>query len=137
MEHAGVIGGGVATKNERAAEALEIIEAEFVRFAKEGPSADELAKAKLYLTGSYALNFDSSVKVARGLKQIQLTRLPADYIDERNALVEAVTVDDVRRVAARVLGDGGLLVAAAGRPVGFRQGKAGAPAREALVASPR
>lgn len=137
MEHAGVIGGGVATKNERAAEALEIIESEFARFAKEGPSDDELAKAKLYLTGSYALNFDSSVKVARGLKQIQLTHLPVDYIDERNALVHAITVEDVKRVGTRILGDGGLLVAAAGRPVGFRQGKAGAPARDTLAAAPR
>jgi zinc protease len=137
MEHAGVMGGGVATKNERAAEALQIIESEFARFAKDGPTVDELAKAKLYLTGSYALNFDSSVKVARGLKQIQLTRLPVDYIDQRNGLVEAVTVDDVKRVAARVLGDGDLLVAAAGRPVGFRPGKAGAPARETRAAAPR
>jgi zinc protease len=137
MEHAGVIGGGVATKNERAAEALDIIEKEFARFAKDGPTADELAKAKLYLTGSYALNFDSSVKVARGLKQIQLTRRPVDYIDRRNALVEAVTVEDVKRVAARILGDGDLLVAAAGRPIGFRQGKAGAPARETRAAAPR
>jgi zinc protease len=137
MERAGVIGGGVATKNERAAEALEIIEGEFARFAKEGPTADELAKAKLYLTGSYALNFDSSVKVARGLKQIQLTRLPVDYIDQRNAMVEAVTVEDVKRVAARILGDGDLLVAAAGRPVGLRQGRAGMPARETRAAAPR
>ncbi|BCJ91660.1 peptidase M16 [Terrihabitans soli] len=137
MEHAGVIGGGVATKNERAAEALELIESEFARFAKEGPTADELAKAKLYLMGSYALNFDSSVKVARGLKQIQLTRLPVDYIDERNALVDAVTVEDVKRVAARILGDGDLLVAAAGRPVGFRAGRAGAPARETKAAGSR
>ncbi len=137
MEHAGVIGGGVATKNERAAEALEIIESEFARFAKEGPTADELAKAKLYLTGSYALNFDSSVKVARGLKQIQLTRLPVDYVDQRNALVHAVSIEDVKRVASRILGDGDLLVAAAGRPVGLRQGKAGAPARETLAAAPR
>jgi zinc protease len=139
MEHAGVIGGGVATKNERAAEALEIIEAEFARFAKDGPSADELAKAKLYLTGSYALNFDSSVKVARGLKQIQLTRLPVGYIDERNALVNAVTVEDVRRVAARILGEGDLLVAAVGKPVGFRENKSGAAPRalESVAAAPR
>lgn len=137
MEHAGVIGGGVATKNERAAEALQIIESEFARFAKDGPTADELAKAKLYLTGSYALNFDSSVKVARGLKQIQLTRLPVDYIDQRNGLVEAVSVDDVKRVAARILGEGDFLVAAAGRPIGFRPGNAGAPLRDTRAAAPR
>lgn len=123
MEHAGILGGGVATKNERAAEAMQIIESEFARFAKDGPTDEELAKAKKYLTGSYALNFDSSVKVARGLKQIQLSRLPIDYIDRRNTLVEAVTVEDVKRVAQRILQDGDLLVAAVGKPVGFREGR--------------
>jgi zinc protease len=123
MEHSGVVGGGIATKNERAAEAMQIIEAEFAGFAKDGPTADELAKAKKYLTGSYALNFDSSVKVARGLKQIQISRLPIDYIDTRNALVEAVTVDDVKRVARRILGDGDLLVVAVGKPAGFLEGR--------------
>jgi zinc protease len=111
----------VATKNDRAAEAMEIIEAEFARFAKDGPTVDELAKAKKYLTGSYALNFDSSVKVARGLKQIRLNRLPIDYIDNRNALISAVTIEDVKRVAARIIADGDLLVSAVGKPVGFRE----------------
>ncbi len=123
MEHAGILGGGVATKNERAGEAMQIIEGEFARIAKDGPTADELAKAKKYLTGSYALNFDSSVKVARGLKQIQLSRLPVEYIDNRNALVEAVSVEDVKRVAQRILEDGDLLVVAVGKPSGFREGR--------------
>ncbi len=133
MEHSGVVGGGVATKNERAAEAMQIIEDEFARFAKDGPTDDELEKAKKYLTGSYALNFDSSVKVARGLKQIQLARLPIDYIDTRNSLVEAVTVEDVKRVATRLLGDGDLLVTAVGKPQGFRGGPVSVPASEEKI----
>lgn len=124
MEHAGLLAGGVATKNERAGEAMQIIESEFARIAREGPTDEELAKAKKYLTGSYALNFDSSVKVARGLKQIQLSRLPVDYIDNRNALVDAVSVEDVKRVAQRILDDGDLLVVAVGKPDGFREGRA-------------
>jgi zinc protease len=123
MDSSGVIGGGVATKNERAAEAMQIIEEEFARFAKDGPTEEELVKAKKYLTGSYALNFDSSVKVARGLRQIQLNNLPIDYILTRNALVEAVTIEDVKRVARRILDDGDLLVAAVGKPQGFREGR--------------
>jgi zinc protease len=63
------------------------------------------------------------VKIARGLKQIQLARLPIDYIEKRNAMVSAVTVEDVKRVARRILDDGELLVAAVGKPVGFREGR--------------
>ena len=138
MEKSGVFGGGVATRNDRAGEAIQIIEGEIARFAKDGPTEDELAKAQKYLTGSYALNFDSSVKIARGLKQIRLNRLPIDYIDTRNALVNAVTADDVRRVAKRVLGDGDLLVVAVGKPVldGARTAPAasGSSARETVPA---
>ncbi len=116
MERSGVFGGGVATRNDRAGDAIDIIEAQIAGFAKEGPTVDELAKAQKYLTGSYALNFDSSVKIARGLKAIQLNRLPIDYIEKRNALVNAVTIEDVKRVAARILDDGDLLVVAVGKP---------------------
>ncbi|MGQ4275252.1 M16 family metallopeptidase [Terrihabitans sp. B22-R8] len=138
MDRSGILAGGVATKNERAGEAIALIEEQFKTFAADGPTEDELVKAKKYLTGSYALNFDSSVKIARGLKQIRLNRLPIDYIDNRNALIEAVTVDDVKRVAARLLGNGDLLVVAVGKPVGFgsesRGGIDPAAAKEAAPA---
>jgi zinc protease len=119
LEHAAFIGGGVATRNDRAAESLRIIEAEMARMASDGPSADELDSAKRYITGSYALRFDTSTKIANQLTQIQLEGLGIDYIDRRNALVEAVTLDDARRVAARMFGTGKPMVVAVGRPEGL------------------
>jgi zinc protease len=118
LDHAGLMIGGVSTRNDRAAESLSVIEAEIARLAKEGPSADELDKAKKYLIGAYALRFDTSGKIAGQLLQIQLDDLGIDYIHRRNGLVAAVTIEDVRRVAARLLNDK-LLVTAAGRPVGI------------------
>ena len=56
--------GYTATKNERVPECLAIIEAEILRLKTEGPADEELAKAKDYLTGSYALGFDTSTKIA-------------------------------------------------------------------------
>jgi len=38
---------------------IEVIEAEVARMAKEGPTADELEKAKTYLKGSFALGLDT------------------------------------------------------------------------------
>ena len=107
--------GGTATRAERADDALALIQAETRRLAENGPGADELAKAKSYLQGSYALNFDTSTKIAGMLVQIQLDDLGIDYIDRRNGLIEAVTLADIRRVAKRLL-DGGLLVTVVGRP---------------------
>ena len=48
------------------------------------------------------------------LVQIQLDDLGIDYIERRNGLIEKVTLDDVKRVAKRLL-DGGILVAVVGR----------------------
>jgi zinc protease len=119
MRHAATVMGSLATKNERAAEALELVAAEIRRFVADGPAAEELDKAKQYLTGSYALNFDSSVKIARGLKQIRLHDLPIDYIRTRNALVEAVGPADISRAAERLFGAGDLFVVAVGEPDGL------------------
>ncbi|NJL08653.1 MAG: insulinase family protein, partial [Methylacidiphilales bacterium] len=124
MDHAGLVIGGVSTRNDRAAESLSVIEGEIARLAKEGPSAEELDKARKFLIGSYALRFDTSGKIAGQLLHIQLDDLGIDYIHRRNDMVAAVTIEDVRRAAARLLHDR-MLVTAAGRPVGLG-GPAGA-----------
>ncbi|MGP9818687.1 M16 family metallopeptidase [Salinarimonas sp. NSM] len=108
--------GFTATKNERVPEALSVIAGEIDRLREEGPSAEELEKAKAYLTGSYPLGFDTSTKIASQLVQIAFNDLGIDYVARRNALVSAVTLDDVRRAGARMLGDGRMLTVIAGKP---------------------
>ena len=115
LDRAALFTGGTQTANESAGEALKIIEAEIRRMASEGPTADELAKGKAYLKGSYPLRFDTSSKIASQLLQIQIEELGIDYIDKRNGLIDAVTLEDARRVARR-LADGGMLVTVVGRP---------------------
>jgi len=107
--------GGTQTRADKADETVGLIESEIRRLAESGPTEEELEKAKSYLKGSYALNFDTSTKIANLLVQIQLDDLGIDYIDRRNGLIEAVTLDDVKRVAKRLL-DGGILVTVVGRP---------------------
>ena len=113
-DHAGVYIGGVATRADRADEAMKLIEAEIARIAEEGPSEDELKNAKSYLVGSYPLRFDTSSKIAEQLVGIQLDDLGIDYIDKRNDLIDAVTIEDVRRVAKRLYNNGDLIVTTVG-----------------------
>ena len=117
LDHAAVLIGGTATRSAVTGEAIGIIEAEIRRLAAAGPTEDELADAKSALDGSYALGLDTSGKIAGQLVQIQLDNLGIDYIDRRSSLIEAVTLDDTRRVAKRLL-DSGLLVTVVGRPQG-------------------
>ena len=118
LNHAALFLGSTATRADRAGEALEVIEKEIHRLAADGPTAEEMAKAKAYLKGSFALNLDSSAKIASLLVQLQLDEIGIDYFARRSALIDAVTLDDARRVAKRLL-DGGLLVTVAGRPEGL------------------
>lgn len=129
LRYAGLLIGGLGTRNDRAREAVDLVRSEIRRLVADGPGAEELAAAKQYLTGSYALNFDSSTKIARGLKQIRLQGLPIDYIARRNELVEAVGIEDIARASRRVLGEGELLVVAVGAPEGL--GTAAAPSEAA------
>jgi len=115
-EHTGLFLGGVSTRNDRAAETLEIIVAEIKRIATDGPTADELEKTKRFLIGSYPLRFDTSGKITANLLDIQIENLGIDYIDKRNALIEAVTFEDIRRAARRFLAEVKLLVMLVGEP---------------------
>lgn len=118
FKRAAVVIGGTATRADRTGDALAIIELETKRMAEDGPTADEMAAAKSFLKGAYALTLDSSGKIAAQLTQIQLDNLGIDYIQRRGAMIDAVTIADAKRVAKRLYG-GGMLVTVAGRPVGL------------------
>jgi zinc protease len=119
FENGAMLAGGTSTKNERAAESIAVIEKEIENLATEGPTEEELVKARKYLIGSYALRFDTSTKIAGQLTHLQTEGFDVDYLDERNKLIAAVTMDDAKRAAKRLFGDGQLLVAVAGRPDGM------------------
>jgi zinc protease len=83
-----------------------------------GPGAQELQDAKTYLTGSFPLRFSSSGNIASMLVGMQLDDLGIDYLDRRNSFIEAVTLEDARRVARRLYDADKLTVVVVGRPDG-------------------
>ena len=115
-DHAAMFYGGTSTKNERAAESMAVIEKEISSLSDFGPTEEELDKAKKYLIGTYALRFDTSTKIARYLVNLQSEGFGVEYLDERNKLIAAVTMDDAKRASKRLFGDTKLLVSVAGNP---------------------
>ena len=109
--------GGTTTRAEATGQAIEVIEDEFRLMAEDGPTQEELDKAKTFLKGSLALGLDTSSKIANQLVMMQIDNLGIDYIDRQPALIDAVTLADAKRVAKRLL-DPGLLVTVVGRPQG-------------------
>jgi zinc protease len=110
--------GGVATRNDQVAQSLAVIRTELERMAKGDISEADLTNAKTYLTGSFPLRFTSNEDVARLLVGMQAHDLGIDFLDRRNDLIEAVTLADLKRVAARLF-DQALLVSIVGDPVGI------------------
>ena len=128
-QHTSILSGSVATKNESMAESLDIIRAELKKMADVGPSAADLEGAKQYLTGSYALRFDTNSKIATQLLGLLQEGFGTGYVDTRNKLVEAVTLDDVKRVAKRLLKSDGLIVTIVGKPANVKPISATVPGR--------
>ena len=93
---------------------IDAVEQEIRRIAEEGPTQKELEDAKSYLKGSQMLALDTSSKLAQALLQYQLDKLGIDYIEKRNALVDAVTLEDAKRASKRLWGQG-LLTVVVGR----------------------
>jgi zinc protease len=119
LDRAGLFMGSLGTRNEKAGEALALVRDVLKRMADEGPTAQELAEAKTFLTGSYALRFDSNAKIAGQLLGIQQENLGIDYINRRNAMVEAVTLEQVKAQAKRLIDADRLIVTVVGRPQGL------------------
>jgi len=114
-----LIQGQMQTANATAAQAIEVVRAEWERIAREGISAEELDSTKRFLTGSYPLRFDSNAAIARILVGLQMQGYDVDYPTRRNGYIEAVTLEDVQRAAARMFDPSALSFVVVGTPDGL------------------
>jgi zinc protease len=115
----GVVTGGFATENARVAEALAVTREVWADLAAHGPSAAELEEAVAYLTGSLPLQFTDSRRIAGTLLALRRNGRPLDWLDGRNARLEAIGRADAARVAAALLRPEALAVTVAGEPQGL------------------
>lgn len=118
-QHADLLVGQLASANDRIAEAVNVVKQEWARIAKAGVTADELEEAKTYMTGSYPLRFDGNGRIASILVAMQIQSLSTDYINTRNDKVNAVTLDDIKRVAKRLYRPEDLRFVVVGKPIGL------------------
>ena len=127
MDHSALFVGSTGTRADRAGETVEAITREIRRMAEDGPTEQELDEAKSYLKGSRMLSLDTSSKLASAMLQYQLDHLSIDYLERRNAVVDAVTIDDARKASRRLWGDGLLTVIVGRAPMAAAQPVAATP----------
>ncbi len=111
--------GSVATANGRVAETIDVIRAEWDRLRTKGVTQAELNDAKTYLTGAYPLRFDGNAPIANIAVGMQMDGLDPDYIRNRNDLVNAVTLDEINRVAKTLMAPEKLTFVVVGKPDGL------------------
>lgn len=119
FDHSALILGSAATANKRAHETLAVLKAEWGKMAADGVTQSELDDAKTFLTGSYPLRFSSSGRIASMLVGMQVANLGIDYMQNRNGFIEGVTLDDIKRVAKRIMIPKNLVTVVVGRPEGI------------------
>ena len=103
LDHAEAMTIGTSTRPDQANEAIEVIRETIAKMAEDGPDPAALERTKRYLVGSYPINqLRSSVAIASTMVVQQLQGLPIDYIEERQKRIEAVTAEEIQRVAQRI-----------------------------------
>ena len=118
-EYGQTMGGRFSSSNDLVAQAIDVIREQWDDLATNGVTGEELEAAKRFLTGAYPLRFDGNGRIAGILAGMQADGMPVDYIATRNDQVEAVTAEDVRRVAERLLRPEELHFVVVGQPEGL------------------
>lgn len=118
-EHVAMMRGSAQTANANVGQAIEVIREEMARLVRDGATEEEVRDAITYLTGSFPLDLDSNVKMANVVHAYQTGGREIDYINRRNALIAAVTRDDVNRVIRRLFAPENFTFVVVGRPEGL------------------
>lgn len=118
MDHANGFSISLSTENKNAGESLKLIQQEIMRMRDTPVTAQELAEAKSYIIGSLPLSFSSTDALAGNVLGLRERGRPIDYFDQYPALINKVTIEDIRRVSQRLLTPEKMLTIIVGKPDG-------------------
>ncbi len=110
----GDVGLYVGTRPENLAEALAVIATELQRFVEDPADAQELQRSRENAKGRLALSLESTAARMNRLGSSVLNGLPILPVEELIARIDAVTVEDLRELAAGCFAAPSLSVAAIG-----------------------
>jgi zinc protease len=108
------------TRSDATGEVLRLIVDEFWRLQRERVGAVELENAKAYLTGSFPLTIETPESIAMQVVTVLFYGLPLEELQTFRERVNAVTVDDIQRVARKYLRPDRLSVVLVGNAGAFQ-----------------
>lgn len=101
-QHSALLAGDTSTKTKSVQEMITLIRKIWTDMS-DGATQEELDFIKKRLIGSFALNFSSTIKIAKALLVYKIDNLGLDYINRRNEIISAVTLKEVNAVAKTLL----------------------------------
>lgn len=116
MRHTSLLTIGSATKNESVQDVIDLTKHVIKELKVKPITEKELKDAKSYLVGSVPLQLTSTDRISGTMISLQHDKLPPDYLDIRQRKIEAVTVEDVSRVAQSMLSHPNLKIILVGNP---------------------
>lgn len=119
LKFSALILGGAGTANERVHETIEVVKQVWKEMAEKGVTQKELDDAKTHITGSFPLRFSSSGQISDILVGMQAENLGIDYLEKRNSLIDAVTLEMVNDLAKKLIRPDQLYFVVVGDPKGL------------------
>jgi zinc protease len=99
LKRSGNVVADTDTRSETTAEALRLMVDEFARLQRDRVNSRELADAQAYLSGSFPLTIETPDAIAMQVLNAVFYELPLEELLSYRERVNAVTPDDVQRVA--------------------------------------
>jgi zinc protease len=103
LKRSGDIMADTDTRSEATVEVLRTIVDEFSRLQRERVHPRELADAQSYLAGSFPLSIETPSAIAAQVLNVLFYELPLSEIETYRERINAVTPDDIQRVARQYL----------------------------------
>ncbi len=107
------------TQTETTGEVLRLMVDEFSRLQRERPFERELSGAQAYLAGSFPLTIETPNDIATEVLNVLFYDLPVEEIGTFPQRVQAVTPDDILRVARQYVRPDRLSIVLVGNAAGF------------------
>ena len=119
QEHTNYLTLSSSTENKNAADMMKISKEEFQKIATTPVTEEEHQNAVSYINGSLPLTLSSTSSISSLLLGMMLDDLPIDYLDTRAEKFEAVTREDIQKVAQKYLKTNDMTFIIVGQPTGL------------------
>ena len=92
---------GVQTKKNQVDQAKKLIEKTVAEFIKDGPTSDELKRAKDFMIGGFPLKLDSNKSILDYVSMMAFYKYPLDYLDTFTKKIDKISAEEIKSAFQR------------------------------------